>query len=82
MKIIIINKIKCFYKNVHLNNKKVLYYSRIEIPEGFDVNKTSASTKCIKCHFLDKGFQLQPSVCNGFYDVLMMSLGIDGYSWY
>ena len=41
----------------------MLYYSRIEVSEGIDVNKTSAP----------KGFTFQLSVCNGCHDVLMIS---------
>ena len=26
--------------------------------------------------FLDKGFKFQPNVCNGYYDVLMMSMNL------
>ena len=38
---------------------KMLYYERIDVSEGIDVNKTSASKECIVCHyshFLYKGF--------------------------
>ena len=29
----------------------MLYYSRIEISAGIDVNKASASKVCITCHY-------------------------------
>ena len=35
----------------------MLYYHRIEVPEGIDVNKTSETKECKLCyywHFLDK----------------------------
>ena len=35
----------------------MLYYDRIEVSEGIDINKTSASKECDICHywyFLDK----------------------------
>ena len=41
----------------------MLYFDRIYVPEGIDVNKTSESKECDICHhwyFLDKGFQFQP----------------------
>ena len=41
----------------------MLYYDRI------DVNKTSESKECDICHywyFLNKGFNFEPNVCNGF----------------
>ena len=28
----------------------MLYYDRIDVPEGIDVNKTSASKECDICH--------------------------------
>ena len=40
-------------------NYKVLEYDRIDISEGIDMNKTSASKECNICHFwyfLDKNF--------------------------
>ena len=68
MKIIIIITIKFFRKNVEIDNTKVLYYYRIDISEGIDVNKASALKECISCHyqyFLDKRFKFQQNVYNG-----------------
>ena len=31
-------------------NIKMLYYDRIDVSEGTDVNKTSASKECDFCH--------------------------------
>ena len=61
-----------------MNNtyKKKLYYDQTEVSEGINVNKTSKSKECDVCHcwyFLSKGFKIQPNVCNGFLDFLMMS---------
>ena len=42
-----------------MNNIKRLYFDRIEVSEGIDVNKTSASKECDICHdwyFLNKVF--------------------------
>ena len=77
MKIIIIITIKCFWKIVHMNNINTLYYGRIGVSEGADANKKSTSRECIICHylyFLYKEFNFQPAACNGFHDLLMMSL--------
>ena len=74
MKMIIIVTTKCFWKNVHMNNINIAYYDEIDISEGIDVNKTSASKECIICHycyFLDKGFNFHLNVCNKCHDVLM-----------
>ena len=45
----------------------MLYYGRIDVYEGTDVNKTSASKECDVCHywyFLNFSFKFQPNVCN------------------
>ena len=52
--------IKCFKKNVLIDNVKMLYYDRTDISKGIDVNKTNTSRECIICHywyFLDEGFK-------------------------
>ena len=54
-----------------MNNIKMLYYDRINVFEGIDVNKTSESKECDICHywhFLDKGFKFQPNVCSRCHD--------------
>ena len=43
IKIIIVVTLKCFLKNVCINNAKMLYYNRIDLYEGTDVSKTSVS---------------------------------------
>ena len=56
---------ECLYKLY--NNIKMLYFNRIDLSEGNDVNKTSASKKCDICHywyFLNKDLKFQPNVCN------------------
>ena len=58
----------------------MLYFDRINISKGSDVNKTSVSKDCIICHyhyFLDKGFKFHPDVCNGCHVVLMMYVNLD-----
>ena len=57
----------------------MLYFNRIDVSEGIDVNKTSESKECDICHywyFVDKGFKFQPNVCNGCHDLLMMSMNL------
>ena len=57
----------------------MLYYDRIYILEEIDANKTSKSKGCDICHywyFLDKGFKFQLVVCNGYYNILMMSMNL------
>ena len=51
----------------------------IEVSKGIDVNKTRESKECDICHywyFLNKGFKFQINVCNGYHDLLMMSMNL------
>ena len=51
----------------------MLEYDRIDISEGIDVNKTSASKECDICHFWyfkDIGFKYKPYLCNGCHDLM------------
>ena len=34
-----------------MNNMQMLYYDRIGVPEGIDIDKTSESKKCDICHY-------------------------------
>ena len=55
----------------------MLYYDRMDVSEGIDVNKASASKECDICHhwyFLSYSFNFQPNVCNRCHDLLMMSI--------
>ena len=58
---------------------KMLYYDRIDVSEGTDVNKTSASKECDVCHywyFLNYSFKFQPNVCNRCHNLLTMSINL------
>ena len=51
----------------------MLEYDRIDISEGIDTDKTSASKECNICHywyFLDKNFNYDPYLCNGCHDLM------------
>ena len=51
----------------------MLEYNRIDISEGIDVNKTSASKEFNICHywyFKDIGFKYEPYLCNGCHDLM------------
>ena len=57
----------------------MLYFDRIDVSEGIDVNKTSASKECDICHywyFLNKGFKFEPNVSNRCHNLLMMSVNL------
>ena len=52
----------------------MLQYEKIDVSEGIDTNKTSASKECMICHnwyFKDVGFRFEPLVWNKCHDVLM-----------
>ena len=53
-----------------------MQYNKIDVSEGIDVNKTSASKGCGLCHywfFKDIGFKFEEYVCNGCHDLLTMT---------
>ena len=55
----------------------MLEYDRIDISEGIDTNKTSASKKCNICHywyFLDKSFNYDSYLCNGYHDLTQKAM--------
>ena len=57
----------------------MLYYDKIDVSEGLDINETSASKECDICcywYFLDKGFMFQPDVCTCCHDVLMRPINL------
>ena len=54
-------------------------YYIIDVSEGIDINKTSASKQGDICHywyFLSYSFKFQPNVCNRCHDLLMMSINL------
>ena len=56
----------------------MLQYEKIDASEGIDINKTSASRKCVLCHywFKDVGFKFEEHVCNGCHDLLTMAYSL------
>ena len=58
---------------------KMVYYDRVDVCEGIDVNKTSTSEGCDFCfywYFLNFSFKFQPNVCNRYHDLLIMSMNL------
>ena len=54
----------------------MLQYEKVDISEGIDANKTSASKQCELCHywfFKDVGFKFEKHVCNGCHELLTMA---------
>ena len=57
----------------------MLYFNRIDVCEGTDVDKVSASKACDifrYFYFLNHSFKFQPNVCNTCHDLLMMSINL------
>ena len=66
-----------------MNNIKILYFDRVDVSEGIDVNKTSEWKECDICHywyFLNKELKFQSYVYNRCHDLLMMSMNLSGIS--
>ena len=59
-----------------MNNIKILCCDRINISERIDVNKRSESKVCNICYYwyFLKRFKIQLHVCNGLYELLMISM--------
>ena len=54
----------------------MIRYQKIDVLEGIDVNKTSASKECELCHywfFKDFEFKFEEHVCNKYHDVLTIA---------
>ena len=54
----------------------MVQYKKIDVSEGIDLNKTSASKECELCHycfFKDVGFKFEEHVCNRCHDLLTMA---------
>ena len=59
----------------------MLYFDRIDVSEGTDVNKTIALHECVACHyryFPEINFRFQ-KVCNGCHDVFSIMIYISLY---
>ena len=54
----------------------MLQYQKIDVSEGINVNKTSASKECELCHywfFKDVGFKFEEHICNRCHDLVTMA---------
>ena len=61
----------------------MLQFEKIDVSEGIDTNKTSASKECMFCHywyFKDVGFKFEPHVCNKCHDVFMTAYELKNQS--
>ena len=58
----------------------MLEYSRIDISEETDINKTNKSKECKICKYLyfkDIGFKYEPHLCNGCHGLLQKAVSFD-----
>ena len=58
----------------------MLEYNRIDISEGIDVNKTSASIECDICrywYFKGIGFKYEPYHCNDCHDLVEKAMSFN-----
>ena len=68
-----------FFRRLFIQVIKMLYYDRIAVSEGIDVNKTSASKECdiyYYWYFLNYSFKFQPNTCLRCHDLLIMSMNL------
>ena len=57
----------------------MLWYQKINVSEGIDVNKTSTFKECELCHyrlFKDVGFKFEEHVCSKCHDLLTMTYSL------
>ena len=62
-----------------MKNTKLLYYDRIDVSEGIDVNKTNKSKEYDISHYwysLNKGFKFQTYFCNRSQDLLIIYINL------
>ena len=58
----------------------MLEYDKIDISEGIDINKRSASKECDICHywhFLDKNVNYEPYLCNVCHDLIQKAMNFN-----
>ena len=58
----------------------MLEYDRIDISEGIDLNKTSASKECDICHywyFKDIGLMYEPYLCKDYHDLMQKAMSFN-----
>ena len=58
----------------------MLEYERIDISEGIDLNKSDKSKECDICHywyFLDKNFNYEPYLCNGYHNLMQKKMNFN-----
>ena len=58
----------------------MLQYQKIDVSEGIDINKSSASKECELCHywlFKNVRFKFEDHICNKWHDLLTMAYSLN-----
>ena len=58
----------------------MLYYNKIDVSEGIDINKSNKSKECTICHywyFLDLNYTYGSYICNGCHDISMTAYKLE-----
>ena len=57
----------------------MLYYNKIDVSEGIDINNINKSRECIcrSWYFKDVGYKYEPEVCNACNDISMMAYELE-----
>ena len=56
----------------------MLYYDRIDISKGVDLEKSDKKNECMICHYwiFNHGLKFKNSICNGCHDLTVLSVNI------
>ena len=57
-----------------------VFYNKIDISEGIDINKSNKSKECMVCHywyFLDLNYTYEPKVCNRCRHISMVAYELE-----
>lgn len=60
--------------------KKVLYYNKINVAEGIDINKPNKSKECVVSnywYYLHLNYTNKPEVCNECHDISKMAFDLE-----
>ena len=68
------------YTNLTTFYGKMLYYNKVKVSDGIDINKSNKSKECMICHywyFEDIGYKYEREVCNGCHDISMIAYELE-----
>ena len=62
----------------------MLQYKKVDVSEGIDINRTSASYECMLCHywyFKDVGCKFESHVCNKCLNIFMTAYEVKKHKY-